>query len=102
MAEEKEEPRIEEVKEAKPQQLDGQRNCILAICCPPGSEGQRRALTEEIMEAFGWDDAMTAYATTPHTIADWILTHFDLAPAGSLQALKDAVRDHAREGYVKA
>lgn len=82
--------------------MNGHVNCILAVCCPPDSDGQREALAEEIKKYFGWDDSMTAYQVSPDVIAGFVLENFDLAPKGSLQAFKDAIRDLAREGYVKA
>lgn len=82
---------------------NGQRNCILWICCPPGSEQAVEALAKEIREALGWSaDSAGDHAGSARSVASWVLENFDLAPKGSLQAFKDAVRDHAREGYVKA
>lgn len=82
---------------------NGQRNCILWICCPPLSEESVKALAEE-MEKAGMGQAIAAAERVEHlrSIARWVMKNYDLAPAGSLQTFKDAVRDHAREGYVKA
>lgn len=99
MAKGKEGPRIEE---ATQQQNGGQRNCILGICCPPGSEQSVKALAEEIEKVFGWPSHKDEKSEgNAHAVAAWVLENFDLAPKGSLQAFKDAVRDHAREGHVK-
>lgn len=71
-------------------------NCIYEICCPPRSEGAVKALSEEMAGALSKKGGESY-----EDIARWVLENFDLAPKGSLQAFKDAVRDLAREGHVK-
>jgi hypothetical protein len=77
--------------------MNGLGNCLYEICCPPRSEGAVKALAEEMAGALSRPEG-----DTYEDIARWTLDTFDLAPKGSLQAFKDAVRDYAREGYVKA
>ena len=83
--------------------MNGLGNCIYEICCPPRSEGAVKALAEE-MEKAGMGQGIATAERVVHlrAIARWMLDTFDLAPKGTLQPLKDAVRDYAREGYVKA
>lgn len=83
---------------------NGQRNCILWICCPPGSDESVKALAEEMAGELSLPCSgplASAKGESYEDIARWVLENFDLAPKGSLQAFKDAIRDHAREGYVK-
>lgn len=75
--------------------MNGHINCLLAVCCPPDSEGQLHALAEEIAAGIEWEKA-----PNPEAVAAWVLKNFDLAPKGTLQPFKDAIRDLAREGYV--
>lgn len=64
-------------------------NCVLAVCCPPLSQGQHDALARFLV-----DDGLDAsYADQ---CAKIMLKHFDLAPQGSLQAFKDAIAACAR------
>lgn len=77
--------------------MNGHANCIYAVCCPPDSDGQIQALANEISAAF----PVLAPESSPVAIAAWVLKNFDLAPKGSLQSFKDAIRDLAREGYAK-
>lgn len=72
--------------------MNGHANCIYEICCPPRSQGAQKALAEEMAKGSGGERY--------EDIACWVLENFDLAPKGSLQPLKDAVRDYAREGYT--
>jgi hypothetical protein len=83
---------------------NGQRNCILWICCPPGSEESAKALAKEIaaeVRLGGGAEYKGEVFAPPYAVARFILDNFDLAPKGSLQPLKDAIRDYAREGYVE-
>ncbi len=61
--------------------------CILGICCPPQSAQQASALSLAIKRNCGCTD-VDALA-----VATWVTTTFDLAPAGTLHALKMAVKD---------
>ena len=79
--------------------MNGHVNCILAVCCPPDSDGQRRALAEEIEAAF--PAQLGGSGEFPLELASWVLKNFDLAPKGSLQAFKDEIARLAREGHVK-
>lgn len=71
--------------------MNGEANCILAVCCPPGSEAQSKALARELVK-----DGVCDKEYAP-TVAKWLLKHFDLAPAGTLQPFKDAIAKLARE-----
>lgn len=75
---------------------DGRVNCILAVCCPAGSEGQRVALTDKIAADTLID------AETARTVANWIIDSFDLAPHGSLSAFKGEVAKLARGPRFKS
>lgn len=66
--------------------------CILAVCCPPGSDRQREALAKALEAA----ELDAGAAATHRTYADWIVDRFDLAPKGSLEALKGEVARMAR------
>lgn len=83
--------------------MNGHANCILAVCCPPGSDGQIQALADE-MGASGMFQSMPEEQrrVALRSVAAWVLKNYDLAPPGSLQAFKESVRDLAREGYTKA
>lgn len=74
--------------------MNGEVNCILGVCCPPGGEGQRAALTREMNKSLGSNGDCRKYA-------DWMIDNFDLAPKGSLQPFKDEVARLAREGHTK-
>lgn len=71
--------------------MNGRANCVLAVCCPPGSARQRAALADEMIAGTGCDKAEAA------RMAEWVIGTFDLAPAGTLQAFKDSVAKLARE-----
>ena len=82
---------------------NGHGNCIFAVCCPPGSEGQADALTGEIAAAVSLGGGAEYQGETlapAYAVARFVLDRYDLAPKGSLQAFKDAIRDYAREGYA--
>ena len=64
-------------------------NCVLAVCCPPLSASQQDALARLLVQD-GLDPTSAAHA------AKAILQRFDLAPAGTLQAFKDAIAEEAR------
>jgi hypothetical protein len=69
-------------------------NCILAVCCPPLSEQQVAALARVLTQ-----EGVSADAA--ETCAKVILSKFDLAPVGTLQAFKAAIADEARgEGFL--
>lgn len=70
--------------------MNGEVCCILGICCPPNSEAQREALARELVK-----DGL-AHPREASGLAEWILKHFDLAPAGSLVGLKAAITTMAR------
>lgn len=82
--------------------MNGQANCILGVCCPPGSETQAKALAAE-MEAGGMMQALPEEQRRVGllSVARWVLKNFDLAPPGSLQAFKDEVARLARENGVR-
>lgn len=69
--------------------MDPIYNCVLGICCPPGSPEQMDALIKFLV-GNGVD------ADAADTAAKVILAHFDLAPKDTLQPFKDAVAELAR------
>lgn len=71
---------------------NGHANCILGVCCPPGSAQQKQALVGEII-----GKVPTINREHADVIATWLLENFDLAPVGTLQPLKDAIAKLARE-----
>ena len=75
--------------------MNGEICCILGVCCPPGSTSQRDALAHELSADLGLDRSTQRVTATPHDIAAWMLTHFDLAPAGTLAPFRDAILKHA-------
>lgn len=70
---------------------NGHANCALAVCCPPKSRQQKRALAATMAESMGGNpDDYQQYA-------DWVVENFDLAPSGSLQEFKNIIARLARE-----
>jgi len=70
--------------------------CILAVCCPPGSHAQRKALADAL--DFGaLDEPTTLGRTVAEQHADWILDNFDLAPKGTLDGLKTSIAELVRK-----
>ena len=67
--------------------MNGEACCILGVCCPPQSASQATALSVAIKRNCDCSDADAL------TVATWVTTNFDLAPAGSLHALKTAVKE---------
>jgi len=59
--------------------------CILAVCCPGGSERQREALATEI------ERALEETPEGARKYANWLLDTFDLAPRGTLGDFVSAV-----------
>ena len=76
--------------------MNGEANCILEICCPPGSQNSRQAFAREAAHATGID---VEYC---EKFAAYVFNSYDLAPKGSLGVFKAEVARLAREGYVKA
>lgn len=74
--------------------MDPILNCILAVCCPPLSQGQQDALAK-FLYAEGVEAAMA------EKCAAVLLKHFDLAPQGTLQPFKDAIASLARGADYK-
>jgi hypothetical protein len=72
--------------------MNGEVCCILGVCCPPLSSEQTDALARELVK-----DRVCAEMVDAKRIARWTLKHFDLAPAGSLVALKSALAGLVRE-----
>lgn len=60
------------------------------MCCPPGSAAQRKALETELIK-----DSIVSEADAP-AVAAWVLKHFDLAPAGTLQPFTGAIAEMVR------
>jgi hypothetical protein len=68
---------------------NGTACCLLGVCCPPNSEAQRAALAKKIGQDFSGGAEARKYA-------DWIIDNFDLAPKGTLDALKASIADMVR------
>lgn len=80
--------------------MNGLANCLYAICCPPDSPEQLKALATEIASnvELGGGGTYKGALMSPHTaVAAYILDTFDLAPKGSLQPFKDEIARLARE-----
>lgn len=81
--------------------MNGEVCCILGVCCPPLSAGQRDAMVKEMMADGVCDDAAEA-----KRVAGWVLKHFDLAPAGTLAPFKremaKVIEKHAAAKASKA
>ena len=85
--------------------MNGRANCILEICCEPGSAQQRAALTDEILHSKCLDLANGAGGlaskldrdVVAESVATWIAETFDLAPKGSLVQFKQTIARLARE-----
>lgn len=85
--------------------MNGRANCILEICCAPGSAEQRAALTDEILASKCLDlsngggglSSRLDKDVVAESVALWISETFDLAPKGSLVAFKKEVARLARE-----
>jgi len=76
---------------------DTRANCILEICCAPGSIEQKKALADELLEAGALElEAGALPRERASNLAVWILERYDLAPKGSLSAFKKAIARHAR------
>lgn len=60
------------------------------MCCPP--EKAREVFAQYLAEK---------NLTTPQLVAEFIFDHFDLAPKGTLQPLKDAIAALARGDSYK-
>lgn len=73
--------------------MNGKACCILGVCCPPGSEEQVKALASALADGLDWKPGGPASIE----VATWILTHFDLAPAGTLQSFKNIIAEMARK-----
>lgn len=76
--------------------MNGHVCCILGVCCPPGSEAQITALEAELIA-----DQVCAANPEAKRVAAWILKHFDLAPQGSLDQLRSAFVQHARNAKAE-
>jgi len=68
--------------------MDPILNCLTGVCCPP--EQQRIVLAEAFQTYCGLDKDGSTKA------AQWMLSTFDLAEAGSLTAFKASVARLAR------
>lgn len=71
--------------------MNGRANCILEICCRQGSTASLDALTDQIVEDLDCEPSEARKHAT------WMKKHFDLAPAGTLGALKQAIAKLALE-----
>ena len=70
-------------------EIGGQACCILEICC--GGATQIKALAKKIHEDLNLPKAKA------DEVAYWIITHYDLAPVGTLRDFKRAIAALARE-----
>ena len=74
---------------------NGQACCILGVCCRSGSVEQREALAKALSEVLRDAPGGLGERSLERTFADYIIDNFDLAPQGSLEALKQAVAQMA-------
>lgn len=68
--------------------MDPILNCLTGACCPPAE--RRLVMTKALMEYCKCDRG------TADKIGGWILDTFDLAPAGTLTPLVEAIARLAR------
>lgn len=71
--------------------MNGEVCCILGVCCPQGSQAQAEALAGVFLNEGVCKERDEAVA-----VAKSVLSHFDLAPHGSLTALKTEIAKMAR------
>lgn len=71
--------------------MNGRANCILSICCPARSDGQRKALADQMVED------LACSPEEARKYADWIADNFDLARAGTLTKFKADIARLARQ-----
>ena len=67
---------------------NGEVCCILGVCCPPAAA--QKKLAEMLAKVGGVDQA------TATKQAAYVFEAFDLAPAGTLGALKAEIARHAK------
>jgi len=73
----------------------GRANCILGVCC--GSlEERQHALSLDLQR----DLSMTESEANDY--AHYMLTHYDLAPTGTLSPLYAEIAQLARQGHTKS
>lgn len=72
--------------------------CILAVCCPGGSDRQRQALADALEGAQLDAEGGIGERSRERVYADWVLDHFDLAPKGTLDPLKEQIARLAKGG----
>jgi len=70
--------------------------CILAVCCPGGSDRQRQALADALEMASLDEPNGIGARSIERRYADWVLDHFDLAPKGTLDPLKEEIARMAK------
>lgn len=66
---------------------NGEACCALGICCPPASEAQVAALSNELAHSTQWDKS------TCDVVAQAITDNYDLMPKGSCESLKAAIAE---------
>jgi hypothetical protein len=72
---------------------NGQRCCILGVCCPPDSPEQKKALAEEIAEnvQLGGEGTYQGHLFAPSfAVSSFILDTYDLVPKGVGKAIVTA------------
>lgn len=70
-------------------EIEGAACCILEICC--GGTEQIEALAAKI------EAELPANKHLATQFAQWIVMHYDLAPAGTLRAFKKVIAELARK-----
>ncbi|HXK40233.1 MAG TPA: hypothetical protein VJ837_05360 [Candidatus Paceibacterota bacterium] len=78
--------------------MNGRPCCILGVCCPPGSESQRRALADALAEVVQDAPGGIGERSADRAKADWLLDNFDFAPKGTLTEFKSAIVEMAKKG----
>ncbi len=67
--------------------------CLLGVCCPPDTDGQRLAAVEETVEQCGPN-------ATPETVINWVMSEFDLVPKGVGEMIVNAYDPEFKKKYA--
>lgn len=69
---------------------NGEFCCAIGLCCPPASASRRSALINELSHGMA-ERSHTPHDETLGHVADWLIENVDMAPAGSLEPLIEAL-----------
>lgn len=70
--------------------MNGEVNCLLAVCCPDGSPAQLDTLTKVLVRETGVEEEYAQKCAT------YMLVNFDLAEKGTLTDFKASIARLAR------